>query len=355
MKLCIGDRLPSVRRPPLVRAAAIEDPVSLTLRPDRLLAASAPLPDIGALEGAVLHTGSKASLAALAGVAKGARERLAGELFSLSDRKVARAIRRAGERGVRTTLLADPEWLVEGRFARKVLSAPNTSVIPYGEMPNKVHVKALVADGHHAVVTTAAPITETRRDRSLELAFEFKGEAAAALDELTKAAFTGNAERIRAAAQAAARHGLVLNDAPHGVRLLTSQVEDMIVSARKELVIASKLVTDRRILALLADARARGVTVRLETREVSPRVRRFATDAGLPLHQSKGQHHRLHANVILKDGTEAYVGTLFLDNRPLGRASAGRKSRELGVVVRDPALIAQLRDFVASIPGARKL
>ena len=127
-------------------------------------------------------------------------------------------------------------------------------------MPFKNHSKGFVVDGDQALMTTGAFVPKTA-DR-VEMVARFQGDAAKALRELIDAGMAGKADRLRAAADNAARYGIVVNEPVAGVQHLTGAVHDMIRGAKKDIVISTKIFTDPTVRAAVKDAEKRGVRVR---------------------------------------------------------------------------------------------
>lgn len=293
------------------------------------------------------------SLDELARVIDGARTRMAGELFMLNDVPVTTAMARSVRRHVSTHLLIDDEYSLLNAYASFGHSNPVRMSI-HGPAPDKLHSKALVADGSEAWISTAAPSKRLRGDGALDVSATFEGPAASALERLTNATMAGDSAAVRDAALAASQHGIVVNDPLHGVRLLTERVTAMIDSATDSIYVGTKVLDDRTILERLAAARVRGVRVLVETSHMSEgkwidRARVLGLDA-YRLPHSLG---RMHANTVVVDGREAYVGTAMLTKRGLARATAKRPSRELGFVTDQPAAIADILHGFSHVQGSR--
>lgn len=345
-------------RPATESAAA-----SATLAADRIsispaareLARSASQPaaqTIGALDSVVVHVGPGHALDAVAEVARGARQSLRGEFFALKDPKIARAVRKAAATGVDAKILGDEEMLHLGQFNGKLTRQEGLTIVPYSGEANKLHAKAVVADSNRAAITTATPKPSTRQDRSVEVAIEFGGKPAAALQKLMDADMSGDAARIRQAATEAASLGILINDAKLGIHTLTDGVEGLIDGAATRVQVVSKCLTDSEAMAHLARAQDRGVEVLTNTSKMTRRQNvDKAAEMGLDVRPQKSWKHRIHANIVVVDHKVAYVGSMFFDKRPLGRAWASRKSHEIGVVLEDPGAIAKLERLASKLEG----
>lgn len=237
----------------------------------------------------------------------GATTSVDGELFRLQHERISGGIRSAAERGVAQRYLVDPEGFDAVRSA--LPDAVEASA--YAQMPFKNHSKGLVVDGTRALMTTGAYVPKT--DSRVEMVARFEGEAAKALRELVDAGRSAQPERLRAAADTAARYGIVVNEPVAGVQHLTGAVHDLIRSARRDITISTKIFTDPTVRAAVADAERRGVRVRF-------------TDI-------RAQH--MHANLVVADDS-LYVGTAHFSPRGMGDMRlAYRRSRESGLVVHD--------------------
>lgn len=272
------------------------------------------------VQNARLVIGGPQSLWTMVDVAEGATERLDVDLFGGSSPAFDRiAVERPG---VDALYLADPE--VRKRYLKRVRGTGGT-VVKVGAEPAKNHAKSVVADASDAVVTTAAfaPRTPGR----YEVSVRFQGDAAAAMSEVTRSRASGDAERIVAAAADARRNGILLNDPQYGIWHLSDEVTNLVRSARQRLIVASKRVEEPGIIADIEAAR----------------------QSGVPVAQSKYRKQLpLHANIVIADD-RAYIGSGHLTKRVLtGGGSNGRISRELGVIIDDPALVDQLANSLGA-------
>lgn len=285
------------------------------------------------LDGARLVIGGTAGLESMVQVADTATRTLDVDLFAGSHKATLDGLSR-GRDGIDTLFLADPEVSTE---IRSTLDSRGVTVVDNGVMPVKNHAKSVVADGERAVVTTAALAKKT--PLRFEVGAAFDGPAARAMSELTRATATADTPAIQAAAARAQQFGIVVNDPQHGVWHLTEEVRGMVDGARERLVIATKRLEEPGIMRSIEEAKRRGVDVT---------VARKVGAGDMPL----------HANIVIADDA-AYVGSGHLTKRVLtGGGSNGRISRELGVMIEQPALVAELTEslrsqgFIGPKPGS---
>lgn len=108
------------------------------------------------------------------------------------------------------------------------------------------------------------------------------------------------------------------------------RLEKFLRRARKSLDIYDPQITDDQMLALLARKAARGVRIRI----LGKLEKKWAT-AGFDARALPGR--RLHVRAIVRDGRRAFVGSQSLRKLELD------ERREVGVIVRDPAVVRSLQ------------
>jgi phosphatidylserine/phosphatidylglycerophosphate/cardiolipin synthase-like enzyme len=225
--------------------------------------------------------------------------------------------------------LADPE--VKRSISRRI-KRTGARYVGVGAEPAKNHAKSVVADARTSIVSTAAfaPMTPYR----YEVSVGFTGDAAEAMSEVTRSRASHDAARIVAAADNARQYGILVNDPQFGVWHLTDEVNDLVRNARHRLIVASKRVEEPGIMADIAAAKRDGVPVGQYRRSALAFV--------------EARRDQLHANIVIADD-RAYIGSGHLTKRVLtGGGSNGRVSRELGVVIDDPALVDRLAQSLSS-------
>ncbi len=103
------------------------------------------------------------------------------------------------------------------------------------------------------------------------------------------------------------------------------QLASFLLQAKKELVIYDPKVGDKEMLRVLAKRAQAGVKIRILGKLQKPM-------AGVESHKLAG--YRLHTRTIVRDGVDAFVGSQSL------RAAELDVRREVGLIVRDPAVVA---------------
>lgn len=273
-----------------------------------------------------LIVGAGAGMRATEGLLRGATESMTLEAFRMSDTRIVEAVSDRLAAKVDVHVLADPEEWARDGISRARLEPEGAHFERFGNVPDKLHSKSAVVDHDRAVITTSAWV-DAMRDGWVDLSVFFRGDAARALEHLTKVSGTGDKAAIRSAAVEAARHGVLLNDIANGVDVLHTQLLTMINGAERDLTVVTKRYEDPGMMAAIEAARDRGVKVTVEARSKP-----------------------WHANVVIADD-QAYVGTAHITKRSMvGGGSNGRRSREIGVLIDDAATLVQLREAVA--PGA---
>lgn len=153
----------------------------------------------------------------------------------------------------------------------------------------------------------------------------------------------------------------LLLDGEHYARLM----REVVPAARRFLWIATADLKDlfveggpkarpfRPFVALLAELAARGVSVRLlHAKEPGPRFR-ADFDKHPELVRSdqfeRGLCPRLHAKIIIVDGTLAYVGSANLTGAGLGAKGPHRRNFEAGLIVHDRSQVSRLMDHLDSL------
>lgn len=298
---------------------------------------------------AQIITRSRAGVDALERMVASASTEVTAEVFQLRRPDLvdtfADAARRTGSVGI----LADPETIARssGRKLRSTLERAGAAVVPYGSVPYKVHAKAASANRARAWVSTTT-MTEHGRE-VLDLSAVFGGDAAASVAELARTAVAGGRSEQRAAARSAAGLGVLINDRAQGVFRLREQVETMLTGAREQLVIVTKAFNDEKLAHALVDARVRGVRIDLVTQaeKMSQRVRRILDAGGVTFRDDA--YGATHANAVVADGSVAYFGSAHFTTRAMGRGSAYRSSRELGVVLTDRGAVDQVQDAILEV------
>jgi len=304
------------------------------------------------LQPARFGIGAVASLDAFASTTRGASDSVVAELFKLADEPLRGAL---AERAplVPVRIHGDSEFVHGSEFL--VGPRDGVALTEHGASPIKLHTKALVADHERGVIGTAAPVPGLRELDTLDFYATFEGPTARALEDATLAAVSGDQTRIAATATGLARRGIFLNDPEHGVRLLTSRIESLVDGATDSIYVGSKVLDDKSVLKQLAAKQAAGVRVLVETTPKStPKDVERARRLGLDVTHLEDEGRRLHGNLIVVDGREAYFGTAMVSRRGMAREADGvRPAREMGWFVRDPRAIDEAMGAVADLHPSR--
>jgi phosphatidylserine/phosphatidylglycerophosphate/cardiolipin synthase-like enzyme len=245
---------------------------------------------------------------------RGARARLVLSIFRADDRAVLQELANAARRGVDVRVLMTPR----ARSAAKALDALHAQLASHGIDVRryaggmKYHAKYLVADGEHALVTTANHTVRCfQRTCDFTLA-TCDATVTTGLRELfdadwhTRPARLTDAQRARLVVgpegDPRERFASIVNEARHRLRILDSSLDDP------------------RVVDAIEARRRAGVTVeRARRRDVRPL--------------------RRHGKLLIADQAVAVLGSSSLSVHALD----GR--RELAVVIRDPRLVAELDLF----------
>lgn len=286
--------------------------------------------------------GGEASLDALAQLAASTTRELHLDVFKLTDTHAGGAVVDAARR-VQVSALLDPEYLslqLRGRL-RDAGAVTNS----YGRVPAKNHSKA-AANERQGLISTAAYIADSRS--RIDVSALLDGPGSAALLHLMRASSIGSSAAVVDAAQAAARHGILLNDPLHGVQLLTRHFEGMVSGAQHRILGMSKQFHDVDIAGRMAERAGTGVDVTIATRRFRSAEHGLLAAAGSDLREVPRSGTSLHGTVLVVDD-QAYLGSAMLHHRSLNRPETTRLSREVGIVTTDAVAVAQLAGVVDGV------
>jgi hypothetical protein len=281
----------------------------------------------------------------------GAKKDVLAEVFGVSEKKVVKALDRQIGNKVPVRANTDPEN-IGSKSVQKLIGAGGDfrpwggNALRKGEYdirlnPRKVHAKAVHFDDK-AWLSTAS--LQREHANSLDATAIVSGKSAAAARAITERAFRGDMRGMRDAAKAGRRQGVLLNDAAAKITHLSNAMDDIIRGAKSELVVSMKAIESPAFAAKLSDAAARGVNVTVLTHPskmspkaeaaLSPNIRVLADPYGV-----------LHANMIVADRKVGIFGSAHATGRALGEGSR-RQSHEMGYVVEDKGVLAQMREAV---------
>ncbi|HUJ60260.1 MAG TPA: phospholipase D-like domain-containing protein [Kofleriaceae bacterium] len=272
-----------------------------------------------------------------------AKTSIAMTMFHLTDTEVVTALVAAAGRGVAVRVIVDGKSLAAraNREAAEALRAGGVTVRGSSPAFAITHEKAMVVDGELALVTAINLTRDADRTRDLGIATRDRAVVAgvAALFE----ADWHNAEARGRATPALAAPSLIVAPTTARGRLLA-----LIGSARHTLILTVENLGDAAIVRALADAASRGVAVRVivplcdknpDPLYDLPAARRLAA-AGvaarvMPPPESADTPY-MHSKMIQVDDAATYIGSVNFS------ASSLDKSRELGIIVAEPRVAAQV-------------
>lgn len=281
---------------------------------------------------------------------------LRGEAFRFGHAGVRDALVGAIDEGVEVRLLADASEAVPGLAP---VASRGGVVASYGSAAGEqaqrgagtcMHAK-LWARGDEALLPTSS--AAIGGEHQLNIAFRFSGPAARAAGDATEAAISGDRTRQLETLAAARDQGILINEPGVGVRHLDDAMANAIDNAERDLSLVVKEFTVPAWAERLAQAKARGVDVRVLTREMSPEVRAVLeradiTERTVPfsntpvLREVLGQ--RLHFNSVLADlpapgsgaaAADAQRGVAIVGTRYLWDPvkPGDRPAREIGIAL----------------------
>ncbi|MBC7645048.1 MAG: hypothetical protein H7123_07970 [Thermoleophilia bacterium] len=159
---------------------------------------------------------------------------------------------------------------------------------------------------------------------------------AGAVHEWTSAAIADDPDRMLAAAENAAQHGVLVDDPRTGAKVLADQMRATIIDAKRgeTLHIATKGIDDTAMTQLIVDAKARGVNVDVYVRDLAPDDADMLEQAAVTTRVLAGAFPGWRVNMIA-GRRDATLGTAFLWNN-MTRV-AGGTSRDIGLYLQGDA------------------
>lgn len=332
----------------------------------------------------VVHTNGDHAFPAMLAAIAGAKQRISFESYIFDTGDIAEqfvtAFEAAARRGVEVRMVLDSigaESMERSHIDRLQRAGCHIGwfnrVASYSieEANYRTHRKALVVDGDTAFVGGMGIADHWAKDTKddpmwRDTQVELHGPAAVNVE----AAFnenwieTGGVVQpdliVHPEAPAGPAHSIVVWSSPsggaNGMKLLYLLA---IASARRSLDVQSPyLITDESTQWSLAEARRRGVRVRLLTEgdRTDAKPVKFAGRADYATLMQQGmevyeyQPAMMHTKALVVDGVMSIVGSANLDNRSL------ELNDELNVAVFDPALAARLEtDFERDLTRSKKL
>lgn len=225
-------------------------------------------------------------------------------------------------------------------------------VRPFGIEGEKLHVKAgSFDDGERAWWSTGAADVARRSRNEAEVSANLWGDSARALHRILTTPETDVAG-MRAAAEDAARAGVLINDPPRGITTVTTTAQELARGER--FLMVGKTIDVNPYTRQLAERRGGDTSVWVRKGYGKGDVNRLR-DLGLEVRKlPKGI--RQHANVLVAgagDERRMIVTTAAPIQRGLGTNPSAQQSRELGLLVDDQPTIDSVLDTLGAWHGVR--
>ncbi|MCW2923587.1 MAG: hypothetical protein JWM98_991 [Thermoleophilia bacterium] len=280
-------------------------------------------------------SGGQASLGALTQRVAETRGDLSFDLFQMADSELLDAIE-SSQPGRRFDVLADAR-LPGGGMADRVAHLSDGrggSLATYGNGEPSLfqHAKNYhfsTPAGTESWLTNLAPIPDNAL--RTELSLVLGGDAAIAAHAVSSATREGVPAATSGAIDAAAGHGILVNDPLAARSTLTTGIHDLLAGPRtRDLLVVTKGIEHAPSTQAIVDAHARGRDVRVFVRDIAEADARMLVDAGVPAWQvSSGLKPRVNAFFA---GDRGVVSTAFLWGNMVG--GPGRAtSRDTGVLL----------------------
>jgi phosphatidylserine/phosphatidylglycerophosphate/cardiolipin synthase-like enzyme len=254
---------------------------------------------------------------------RSARSSIDTTVFRFDRPEVEKALATAVSHGVRVrALVAHTNRGGEKRLRKleQSLLAAGVTTARTGDDLVRYHGKILIVDGKTLHVMLFNYTGLDLKSRSFAIATRQRSF-------VTEAMRLFEADTTRQPYETSAP-GLVVS--PENAR---KQLADFLGKAKKELCIYDPKVSDGPMIRLLGERVRKGVDVRI--------IGALGARA-TPLRAVKLKSLRLHARCIIRDGRHAFLGSQSL------RALELDSRREVGIFVRDPAIVKRLRDVFES-------
>ncbi len=270
--------------------------------------------------------GRESLIPAIGKVIDEARSRIDVSSFRINGPLTVPKLGVAHEHGVKVHAIIDAD---QADPTQRANLASWAKVTDYGTDPWKQHGKAIAADNKVGMVAT--DVLGDADDRQVDAGIRLQGSTASSLQHLLEIQ-SGSArpEARRAVADAVRGQGILVNDPRINVHYLSDGIRSLLSNASQTLTVITKDFDDPRCLQMLADAAQRGVTTRLLTWNATDEDISRLRSAGVQA--SIGPTDRKFHGLLITADNQALLGSSYLAERVLD-GSAGRKSRELGVVV----------------------
>ncbi|KAJ5142520.1 uncharacterized protein N7515_001307 [Penicillium bovifimosum] len=223
-----------------------------------------------------------------------------------------------------------------------------------GQKRQVIHGKAIVIDNQ--VLFSTGAVMDTRPINKADFSIGLPAAAATMFRHYTDRAIHGEANdelRARLASELASL-GVIINDPVANLPWITRAQDALIRGARRKIILHISELVDPIMTQMLIDRAASGVDVTLQVREVDPKSALLLADArrccsNLQVEDTSWWEPRPHFNVIIADGSFAYLGSSYIWPTQCHMVHQGR-SFENGVLLSGDAiasLIQQLGDLRA--------
>lgn len=260
-----------------------------------------------------------------------AKKSISLTIFRMDDPVIQQAMLEAVKRGVRVRALISSSprgWAKENRKLFKGLKKSGVETkTPTNDSPkSRYHYKIVTVDGFRSLVLTFNPTRENlhyTRDYGVAI---FDEAIATELQRLFDADWDDTDYKPTPTTP--------LLISPFNSR---ERIHKLLKSARVSIHISDAKLADPQVLAILADRAARGVEV-----QVLGGKKRSAFSSPTGIQSRQITRFKMHAKCIIVDSKQALIGSMNLRDESLDRR------REVGVLVTDEKIIAQLEHVFAS-------
>ncbi|WP_018466748.1 phospholipase D-like domain-containing protein [Calidithermus timidus] len=313
----------------------------------------APVPGGAQLELYLMPGDGAKAKARLIGLIGSARRQVEVAAFELDDREIGRALLEAAARGVRVRLYTDRDYRREareslqasGRGGRERCEEVRRVAVCYDDREALMHHKFVLIDDV-GVWSGSTNLTWNAFARNNEnsLFFPLPGLVQAYRGEF-EALWSGRAEGrgLPASFRIGTLEGQVFFS-PAGGTAGRAALLKTLRQARKEVLIAAYVLTDRGVLEELEALRRRGVRVRvvIDARNLVNSLDEEMKRAGIAVRKD-GNPYTQHNKVIVLDDTWVVTGSYNFS------ASAYRSNNENLLILKSPELAARYRKELEAI------
>ncbi|GGM91477.1 hypothetical protein GCM10007092_00490 [Thermus composti] len=334
-------------------------------------------PEAGSAEVYFMPEEGKRAKARLIALMDGAKESLEGAFYEFRDLEIAHGLLRAKARGVRVRLYGESDYREDFRrylvaaalgqerepprvgFAQlregvRPLSADCEEIVGipicYDEGEGFMHHKFLVVDGK-ALWTGSTNMTWNAFARNNENSLLLPSPTLAQGYAREFSALFGGEKRGLGQPVAFALEGVegVAYFSPKGGALARKAILERLAQARREVLVAAFVLTDREILRALLEAQGRGAAVRvlLESRNLGSSREETLLKGKVPVRQDANPY-TMHHKVMVLDGEWVITGSYNFSAR------AYQVNNENLLVLKSPSLAERYRKEVLRLWEAGK-